>query len=241
MLAGGLRRGTSALVIGAAGTGKSSLAAQFALAAAERGEPAAIYTFEESLATWHARAASFGLETEKHVASGLLELTQIDPAELSPGQLSAMVRNTVEQRGARVVVIDSLNGFLQSVPEENFMMLHMHELLTYLGQQGVTTMLIIAQHGFLGAAMQSPADVSYLADAVLTLRYFEAAGAIRQTIAVVKNRSGSHERTLRELTLGKGGLHIGEPLRDFYGVLTGIPTYQGRAERLHHSDGTGDQ
>jgi circadian clock protein KaiC len=227
LLCGGLDRGTSTLLMGAAGTGKSSLAGQYALAAAERGERVEIFAFEESVATWTSRMESFGLQVRKYLDSGVLQLTQIDPAELSPGELAYMVKERVEKQDLRIVVIDSLNGYLQSVPGENFLLLHLHELLTYLGHKSVTTVMVIAQHGLVGPAMQSPVDVSYLADAVLLLRYFEAAGTVRQVISVVKKRSGNHERTLREFSLGKHGVHVGPPLKGFHGVLTGIPTADG--------------
>jgi circadian clock protein KaiC len=227
LLAGGIDRGTSTLLMGAAGTGKSSLAGQYALAAAKRGEKAVIFAYEESISTWLSRANSFGLDADKYFANGTLQIVQVDPAELSPGELAARMVEMVEKEDVKVVVIDSLNGYLQSVPGENFLLLHMHELLTYLGQRGVTTLMVIAQNGLLGPSMQAPVDVSYLADAVLLLRYFETAGAVRQVISVVKKRSGKHERTLREFSLGVGGVRVGEPLVDFHGVLTGVPTYKG--------------
>jgi circadian clock protein KaiC len=227
LLAGGIDRGTSTLLMGAAGTGKSSLAGQYALAAAKRGEKAVIFAYEESISTWLSRANSFGLDADKYFANGTLQIVQVDPAELSPGELAARMVEMVEKEDVKVVVIDSLNGYLQSVPGENFLLLHMHELLTYLGQRGVTTLMVIAQNGLLGPSMQAPVDVSYLADAVLLLRYFETAGAVRQVISVVKKRSGTHERTLREFSLGVGGVRVGEPLVDFHGVLTGVPTYKG--------------
>ncbi len=227
LLSGGLDRGTSTLLMGAAGTGKSSLAGQYALAAAARGEKAVIYAYEESLTTWLARVRSFGIDAQKFVDSGHLKIIQVDPAELSPGELASDAVELVEKQGVRTVVIDSLNGYLQSVPGENFLLLHMHELLKFLGQKGVSTIMVIAQNGLLGPAMQAPVDVSYLADTVLLLRYFESAGAVRQVISVVKKRSGKHERTLRELSIGPGGISIGRPLTDFHGVLTGVPTFRG--------------
>ena len=230
LLSGGLDPGTSTLLMGAAGTGKSSLAGQYALAAAARGEKVAIFAFEESVGTWLSRVRSFGIDAEKYIESGHLKITKIDPAELSPGELASMARELVEKEGVRLIAIDSLNGYLQSVPEENFLILHIHELLTYLGQQGVTTILVITQNGLLGPGMQAPIDISYLADSVLLLRYFEAEGAVRQVISVVKKRSGDHERTLREFKLGQGGVQVGRPLTDFHGVLTGVPTFRGGNE-----------
>lgn len=235
LLGGGLDRGTSTLVMGSAGSGKSSLVAQYAIAAAARGEQTVIYTFEESVATWLTRETSLGMDVQRYIESGHLHMAQIDPAELSPGELSSQVRHWVEGKGAQLVIIDSINGYLQSVPEENFLMLHMHELLTYLGQQGVTTLLVIAQHGLLGPSMQAPVDVSYLADAVLLLRYFETEGEVRQAISVIKKRSGGHERTLREFRLGRGGVQVGKPLVEFQGVLTGVPVYRGSAETLRRA------
>jgi circadian clock protein KaiC len=229
---GGLERGTSTLIMGAAGTGKSSLATQYAMAAARRGERAALYTFEETFATWLARSTALGFDVKPHIDSDLIRLLHVDPAELSPGELAASVRDGVENDAVRLIVIDSLNGYLQSVPEESFLVLHLHELLTYLAQNGVTTIMNIAQHGLLGPAMAAPVDVSYLADSVLLLRYFEASGEVRQAISVVKKRSGKHERTIREFHLDKGGVRVGKPLRDFHGVLTGVPTFVGGTERL---------
>ncbi len=232
LLGGGLDRGTSTVIVGAAGTGKSSMATQYAMAAAARGERSVIYMFEETIGTWLTRARALGFEVDQHLASGCIRLVHVDPAELSPGELSSGVRKAVEEDGVRLIVFDSLNGYLNSVPEESYLILHLHELLTYLDQQGVTTLLITAQHGMLGPAMSAPIDVSYLADAVLMLRYFEAAGEVRQAISVVKKRSGKHERTIREFGLDRGGVRVGEPLRDFHGVLTGVPTYVGGQVQL---------
>jgi circadian clock protein KaiC len=162
-----------------------------------------------------------------HVESGLLELRQIDPAELSPGEFANRVCDAVERRNARIVVIDSLNGYMNAMPSERFLLIQMHELLMYLGKRGVVTILVMAQHGMMGSAMQTPVDVSFLADTVILLRYFEAMGEVRQAISVVKKRRSGHERTIRELHLGSGGITIGAPLRDFQGVLTGVPRYRG--------------
>ncbi len=232
LLGGGLERGTSTLVMGAAGTGKSALATQYALASAERGERSIVFTFEETLGSWLTRANALGLRVAPHVDGGRIQLVHVDPSELSPGELAAMVRNAVESEGVKLVVIDSLNGYLQSVPEEGFLMLHLHELLTYLSQRGVTTLLIMAQYGLLGPAMQSPVDVSYLADGVVLMRYFEAGGEVRQAISVVKKRSGRHERSIREFKLAQGGVRVGAPLREFHGILTGVPTYVGEQAPL---------
>jgi circadian clock protein KaiC len=168
---------------------------------------------------------------EPHLASGLFELVRIDPSEVSPGEFANQITRGVEQHGARMVVIDSLNGYMNAMPNERFLMIQMHELLAWLGKSGVVTILIMAQHGLLGA-MQTPVDVSYLADTVILLRYFEAMGEIRQALSVVKKRRSSHERTIREMRLGPGGVLVGEPLRDFDGVLTGVPRYSGPAKPL---------
>jgi circadian clock protein KaiC len=223
LLAGGLVRGTSTLVLGPAGIGKSSLAMQYAVAAAERGEHAAIFLFDETVAVALARTRGLGLPIEEHVQAGRIHLQQINPAELSPGEFAAALRRAVESDGATVVVVDSVNGYLNAMPEEQFLTLQLHELLTYLNQRGVVTLLVVAQHGLVGT-MQTPIDVSYLTDTVILLRYFEDRGRVRQAIAVVKKRVGGHERTLRELHLGREGITIGEPLLQFQGVLTGIPT-----------------
>jgi circadian clock protein KaiC len=221
---GGLDRGTSALFIGPAGSGKSTLALQYAAAAASRGERAAVYAFDESLATLMTRMAGLGTDIAPHTESGQIRVRQIDPAELSPGEFGHDVRQATETFGAKVVVIDSLNGYLSAMPEERFLTVQLHELLTYLGQRGVVTILVVAQHGLLGTAMQTPVDASYLADSVVLFRYFEARGRLRRAISVVKKRSGNHEDTLRELRLTAEGIWVGEPLVDFHGVLTGTPT-----------------
>lgn len=232
LLGDGLDRGSSTLLIGPAGCGKTTLCSQFLLAALERGEAVTCYLFEESRETFLLRSAGFGTNFEPYVASGLLELVRIDIADLSPGEFSNRVRLTVERRNARFVVIDSLNGYLNGMPSEQFLMIHMHELLAYLGQKGVVTILTIAQHGMLGPGMQTPVDVSFLADTVILLRFFEAAGEVRQAISVVKKRRGLHERTLREMRIGATGVKIGEVLREFEGVLTGVPKYRGKGARL---------
>jgi circadian clock protein KaiC len=232
LLGGGLDRGTSTLVMGPAGSGKSSLAAQFLACAARRGELSAAFLFDEGANIHMARAAGLGTDMRPHVDEGRIRIQQIDPAELSPGEFAHRVRRVVETEGARVVVIDSLNGYLQAMPDERFLTMQMHELLTYLNQQGVVTLLVMAQHGFMGAHMGTPADVSYLADTVILLRYFEARGAVRRAISVVKKRTGFHEDTIRELRLSSKGIEVGAPLTDFHGVLTGVPTYVGGAGSL---------
>jgi circadian clock protein KaiC len=225
LLGGGLDRGTSTLILGPAGSGKSSIAAQFAATAAERGERAASFLFDEGVNTYLSRSSGLGREMTEQVEAGYMSIQQIDPAELSPGEFASFVRKAVEQDGARVVVIDSLNGYLQAMPDERFLVVQMHELLTYLRQQGVVTLLVLAQHGFMGTNMGTPVDVSYLADTVLMLRFFEARGAVHRAISAVKKRTGHHENTIREMCMSKSGIAVGEPLRDFQGVLTGVPTY----------------
>lgn len=227
LLGGGLDRGTSTLILGPAGCGKTTLCSQYLLAALERGEAVSLVLFEESCEGFLQRASGMGMNFLPHVESGLLELRQIDPAELSPGEFAHRICDAVEQRNARIVVIDSLNGYMNAMPSERFLLIQMHELLMYLGKRGVVTILVMAQHGMMGAAMQTPVDVSFLADTVILLRYFEAMGEVRQAISVVKKRRSGHERTIRELHLGSGGITVGAPLRDFQGVLTGVPRYRG--------------
>lgn len=226
LLGGGLERGTNALFIGAAGVGKSTLALTYAIAAAERGEHAAFFAFDEGRGTVEARARTLGLPLEKHIESGLIRFQQIDPAELSPGEFAATLRRSAEIDNARVVIIDSLNGYLNAMPDERFLILQMHELLTYLAQQGVLTILILAQHGLVGP-MDTPLDISYLSDAVLMLRYFESGGSVRRALSVVKKRSGNHEHTIREFRLGSTGVKLGPPLTDFMGIFSGNPRYTG--------------
>jgi circadian clock protein KaiC len=220
---GGLHRGTSALLMGPAGAGKSTIATQYAVAAAERGERSVIYTFDETVATLMMRSQGMGIELKKHVEAGRIRIQQVDPGELSPGEFIHAIRRAVEQDAARMVVIDSLNGYLNAMPEERFLTIQLHEMLTYLAQQGVVTLMVVAQRGLLGSGMQTPVDASYLADSVIALRYFESRGALRRAISVVKKRSGAHEDTLREMRLGRGGISLGEPLHDFHGVMSGIP------------------
>jgi len=232
LLGGGLDRGSSTLLLGPAGCGKTTLCSQYMLAALERGESVACYMFEESRETFLHRSAGYGMDFKTHLASGLFELVQVDIGELSPGEFANRVQRMVEGRNARFIVIDSLNGYLNGMPSERFLLIHMHELLRYLGEKGVVTILTMAQHGMLGPNMQTPVDVSFLADTVILLRFFEAAGEVRQAISVVKKRRGAHERALREMKIGGSGIRIGEVLRDFEGVLTGVPRYRGKDDRL---------
>jgi circadian clock protein KaiC len=222
LLGGGIEEGTSTLVVGAAGTGKSTLAAQFVAAAAARGEKSAMYLFDESPSTLVSRCRDLGVDVAGALESGHLALRQIDPAEVTPGELVHAIRLAVED-GARIVVIDSLNGYLNAMPEERFLAIQLHELLMYLGQRGVATILIGAHQGLIGTQMHAPVDASYLADAVVLLRYFELRGEVRQALSVMKKRGGVHERTIREFSLGAEGIIVGEALRQFRGVLTGVP------------------
>jgi circadian clock protein KaiC len=230
LLGGGIERGTSTLLVGAPGTGKSSLAAQFAVAAARRGECASIFIFDESIATLRTRCEGMGMDLGPHIDSGRIVVRQVDPAELSPGEFVHEMRRDITQRHSTVIVIDSLNGYLNAMPDEHFLVVHLHELLTYLGQAGVATLLIGAHSGLIGAQMQSPVDASYLADAVVLLRYYEAAGEVRQAVSVVKKRGGAHERTIRSFTLSEHGIHIGAPLRNYRGILTGVPVALDKAD-----------
>lgn len=231
LLGGGLDRGTSALLVGGAGVGKSSIAVTFAVSAAKRGERVAMYAFDEGLGTLFARATALGVPLQNYVDQGLVSIQQIDPAEMSPGEFSHLVRNAVEKNDVRVIIIDSLNGYLNAMPDERFLVLQMHELLSYLNQLGILTLMVLAQHGMIGH-MQTPIDLSYLSDAVIMLRYFEASGRVRRVISVVKKRSGMHENTIREFQLSSQGLKVGPPLTEFSGILTGTPTYVGHAEPL---------
>ena len=228
LVGGGLDRGTSTLVLGPACSGKSTLATQFLASAAARGQRAAAFIFDELRETFIARAEGVGTEMRRFVKKSAITIQQVDPAELTPGEFAHTIRQAVDRDGVRVVLIDSLNGYLNAMPEERFLAVQMHELLTYLNQQGVVTLLVMAQHGFLGSAMQTPVDVSYLADTVLLLRYFEAVGEIRRALSVIKKRTGRHELSIREMKLHSDGISLGEPLKQFRGILTGIPIYEGK-------------
>jgi len=223
LIGGGLERGTSTLIQGAAGTGKSTISALFCAQAAERGEHTALFIFDESVNTLFSRLDGLGIPLRRHADAGLVSVQQIDPAELSPGEFVHAIRRAVREQRASIVVIDSLNGYLNAMPDEKFLIIQLHELLTYLGQHGVATVLVAAQHGLMGASMTAPVDASYLADSVVLLRYFEAEGEVRQAISVVKMRGGEHERTIREFSMKGGRIHLGEPLRDYRGVFTGVP------------------
>jgi circadian clock protein KaiC len=233
LLGGGIECGTSTLIAGAAGSGKSTLAVQFAANAAASGKRSAMFIFDESLATLLSRADGLGIPLRKGYDSGHVQIQPIDPAELSPGQFAHAVVDAVTEHGASLVIIDSLNGYMQAMPEEKFLTAQLHELLASLGHRGVATILIGVHPGLIGSAMQTSVDASYLADGVILLRYFEARGEVRQAISVVKRRGGAHERTIRELRLESGkGIRVGEPLREFRGVLTGVPVYDGAVDPL---------
>ena len=224
LFGGGIERGSSVLFSGPTGTGKSSIAMLYACAAATRGERAHFFTFEEDPRTVIARTEGLGMPISSLLASGLLQLEKVDPAELSPGEFSSRIREAVIEHDARMIVIDGLNGLLTSMPGEQDLVLHVHELLRFLNQRGVVTMMTLAVQGLVGA-VQTQIDVSYLADAVVLLRYFEVRGEIRQAISILKKRIGQHERTIREFSFGKTGIYVGEPLTNFVGVLTGVPEY----------------
>ena len=231
LLAGGPLRGTSTLITGPAGTGKTTLALQYLDAACERGERCTVLEFDERVGTLMTRARAFGLDLDRHMDSGCLVIQQIDPAELSPGEFAARVRREVEDRDVRMVAIDSLNGYLAAMPQEQQLILQMHELLSYLSQKGVVTFLINPQHGLVGT-MSTNLNISYVADAVVLLRFFEAEGRIRKAISVLKNRGGMHEDTIRELRIDRSGVRVGAPLVEFKGVLTGTPEYTGSTSPL---------
>lgn len=238
LLGGGLERGSSALVLGPAGSGKSLLTLHFARAAVERGEKAALFIFDEELGLLFDRAKAMGIDLQAMQDGGNLIIEQLDAAELSPGEFAHLVRKRVDAAQVKTVVIDSLNGYQASMPEEQALLLHMHELLQYLNRQGATTFVTVAQHGLVGD-MKSPVDITYLADSVILLRYFEAAGRVRRAISIVKKRSGKHEDTIREYRIGSRGIAIGKPLEQFHGVLRGIPTYTGPSSPLLEAEGDG--
>ncbi len=231
LLGGGPLRGTSTLVTGPAGTGKTTIALQYVDAACKRGENVVLYEFDERIGTLMVRARAFDIDLAVHIDSGRLEVEQINPAEMAPGEFAQRLRRQVEDRGARMVVIDSLNGYLSSMPQEQQLVLQLHELLSYLNQLGVVTFLINPQQGLVGT-MQSNLNISYVADAVVLLRFFEAGGRIRKAISVLKNRAGKHEDTIREFRVDAGGVRVGEPLVEFKGVLTGTPEYTGERSPL---------
>jgi circadian clock protein KaiC len=235
LLGDGVHRGTSMLLVGPAGTGKSSLSTRYVLAALERGESGAIYTFDESRTTLIERSLGLGMKLEPHLHAGRLVIEAVNAAELSPGHFAHRVRERVESNPRGVVVIDSLNSYLNAMPAEEFLVMQMHELLAYMNSKGMLSILVMAQQGLIGQ-MQSPLDMSYLTDTVVLLRYFEFRGAVKKAISVIKKRSGAHEETIREFSLGPNGVVVGPPLVDFHGVLTGVPTYTGEPGPLLRKD-----
>ena len=236
LFGGGPMRGTSTLVTGPAGTGKTSLAMQFVVACCQRGEPATMYQFDERVSTLLSRTGKLENQLQKYIDSGCLVIKQVNPAELSPGEFATMVRGEVEERGSRMIVIDSLNGYLAAMPQEQQLILQMHELLSYLNHHGVVTFLINPQHGLVGS-MSTSLNISYVADAVVLIRFFEAEGRIRKAISILKNRGGQHEDAIRELRIDTHGIRIGAPLTNFHGILTGTPQYIGAGDPLMEDRG----
>jgi circadian clock protein KaiC len=231
LLGGGLDRGTTTLIMGPAGTGKSTLAVQYAVQMAARGERSILFAFDEVRSLVLERAAALGLDIAPHVDSGMINIQQVDPAELSPGEFAVRIRRGVEN-GCKLIIIDSLNGYMNAMPGDQYLANQLHELSAYLNQQGVVTIFILALHGLIGHP-EAPVDLSYLADTVVNVRFFEAAGAVRQALSVIKKRSGHHEKTIREFRLESGkGLRIGQPLKEFQGVLTGAPVFHGGMEQM---------
>ncbi|MBX5228720.1 AAA family ATPase [Rhizobium sp. NLR9b] len=236
LLGGGLERGSSTLILGPAGTGKSTFSFQFLAAAVARGEKAAAFIFDEELSLLFARLKAFGMDLEAMRDAGQVHIEQLDAAELSPGEFAHRVRDCVDKSDAKTVIIDSINGYQASMPDENSLILHMHELLQYLNRQGANTFLTVAQHGLVGD-MKAPVDVTYLADTVILLRYFEAAGKVRRAVSVIKKRTGFHEDTIREYRIDSSGLTFGDPLVEFQGVLRGVPEFIGTSAPLLSTDG----
>jgi circadian clock protein KaiC len=231
LLGGGLTWGTTTLMIGPAGSGKSTLAAHYAASCVTQTN-GAIFLFDERARTFIARCDALGMKLSERLASGHVKLTQIEPGDMSPGEFSHRVRLAVERDNARVILIDSLNGYLNAIPQVEGPLVRMHELLSFLNERGIVTLMVVAQHGIVGSNMATPIDVSYLADTVVLLRFFESAGVVRRAVSVMKKRSGPHEQTIREFQLGPDRLHVGAALSDFQGVLTGVPHYIGAAAPL---------
>ena len=231
LLGGGLEGSTACLVVGPTGTGKTSVSTLYAYEAAKQGKRAALFCFDERPETFLARSEGLGMKVRELVAKGLISIKPVSTAELSPGEFSQLVRTAVEQDQAEVVLMDSLTGYFHSMPQEEALLAQMHDLLTFLSNSGVLSILIVSQHGFIGQGIQGPLDVSYMADSVILLRHFEAAGAVRKAISVIKKRNGPHETTIRELKLTAGGISVGEPIKDFSGVLSGMPIFQGQVRR----------
>ncbi len=230
LMGGGIDRGTSTLLIGPPGSGKSTIAIQYAAAAIARGEHAAVFMFDETRAALLMRCAGIGMKITEGQGQGELRLRQIDPAEISPGEFVGLVRSAVEEGGARVVVIDSLNGYLNSMQQDDYLNAQPHELLSYLNNSGVATFLIVAQSGLMGASMSAPVEASYLADSVVVLRYFEHSGSVKKAISALKKRTGAHEEAIREIWFDSGGIHLSEPLMKLRGILSGVPVEVGAAQ-----------
>ena len=236
LLGGGVDRGSSTLVLGPAGNGKSLLALQYASSAMGRGEKVGMFIFDEEITLLFRRAAAMGIDLARFRDQGLLHISQIDAAELSPGEFSHQVQQCVETHGVQLVIIDSLNGYRAAMPEERSVLLHIHELLQYLNRSGVSTFLTVAQHGVVGQ-METPIDVTYLADTVILMRFFEAQGRVRRAISVIKKRTGSHEDTIREFQIGSTGLRVGPVLQNFQGVLRGVPIFLGVVDSAGNLEG----
>jgi circadian clock protein KaiC len=234
LLGGGLVPGTNTLFMGPSGVGKTTTVASCLLAALERGQSCVYYLFDETRTTLLRRSSTLNIDLRPHIDSGLLTLRQVDPAEISPGEFTSDLRRSVEHDGVRFVAIDSLNAFLQAMPGERYLLLQMHELLTYLNQRGVVTMLVLGQHGVIGE-IQSDVDISYLSDVVVLFRYFERQGEVHTAVTAVKSRTSGHERSIREFRLDSSGVNVGESLRDFEGILSGLPVYKGDTAMLSPS------
>jgi circadian clock protein KaiC len=231
LLGGGLDRGTSNMLMGPPGTGKSTLAIKFAIAAAQRREKVLFFIFDETLGTMTNRARKLGMDIEPYCKSHMIQVEQIDPAEIAPGELAHRIHHAVSADETRMVIIDSINGYLNAMPEEHYLNLQLHELLAYLNQQGVITIMVLAQQGLIGN-MQTTVDLTYLADTVLLLRFFEARGEVKQALSAIKKRSGNHERTIREIKIDKTGIQIGNPLTGMQGVLTGTPFFLKNTKKM---------
>ena len=235
LIGGGLDSSTSNLLMGPAGSGKSTVASLFVHAAAKRADKVMFFAFDESVHTLFKRTRDLGLDFKPFIDSGALTVQQVDPAEIAPGELSNKIVECVEKRGVRMVVLDSLNGYVNAMPNEDFLSLHLHELLSFLNQRGVVTIMVLAQQGLIGA-MGTPVDVSYLADTVILTRFFEARGEVRKAISIIKKRSGAHETAIRELMMTASGIQIGRPLSEFEGVLTGVPKFIGNLAQVMGSE-----
>ena len=239
ILGGGLTWGTSTLFVGPAGVGKSTVAAQYLCGAANPGTKAAIFLFDERLRTFVARCDALGMHASERIASGHLIARQVDPGVTSPGEFAHTVRRLVDDEGVRLVGIDTLNGYINAIPTTDAPIVRMHELLSFLNERGVSTLIVLAQHGTVGTVMPAPVDLSYLADAIVLFRFFEAQGDIRKAVSVVKKRTGTHETAIRELRIGPSQVQVGQPLTEFHGILTGVPHYAGSSKPLLSDDPVG--